>query len=141
MCHTSTVSQMWESFRSVKGKSPKTVLGFLWSFAALALAGFLGFSWICTVSPSLIPAFPWVAVFCGVIVVGVGATTVVAMFKDPSRLLLTTVAATDYVDIQRLRLGDSSSGERVVGAGPETLVVIEESASDGSLDDASEGTT
>lgn len=127
-----TMSQVWESIRAVRGKNPKTVLGFLWGVGALAVAAFMGYAWACAANAALLPGLVFVGVVCALIVVAVLAVTVVAMFVDPSRLLLTTVEASDYVDIQRmLRLGDSSTGERTVPTieDVETLRVVENSAS------------
>ena len=121
---------MWESVRAVRGKTPKTVLGFLWGLGALAVAGFLGFTWACAANPALLPTLPWVAGFSGLVVIGVGAVTVTAMFKDPSKLLLTTVSAHDYVDIQRMRLGDSATGEREIETlEPEIVIEYEDEGS------------
>ncbi len=110
------MSQVWESVKAVRGKTPKTVLGFLWGVGALAIAGFMGFSWACAANPALVPLLPWVGFACLLLLGGVLAVVVTAMFKDPSRLLLTTVEPADYVQIQRMRLGDSTSGERMVGS-------------------------
>ena len=111
------VNGFFESVRTVRGRSPKTILGFFGTAIAILVGGFVGFVWATTQNSDLAGALPWVGGFVGVVVVSLLGTTIVALFLDPSRLLLTNVSATDYVHIQReIRVGDSDSGERAVAA-------------------------
>jgi hypothetical protein len=62
---------------------------------------------------------PWVLAFDAVITVALGAAVIIIAWKDPSRLMLGPITASEYTNIRRLHLGDDQQGEhsaRVIGA-------------------------
>lgn len=73
---------------------------------------------------------PFVLGFDALVTVGLGTAVIVIAWKDPSRLMLGQITASEYAKIRRLHLGDSQQGEhaaRVVGT---TLLENERTATE-----------
>lgn len=108
-----------ESVRQVASRdttSPKTALGFFALVLGLALAAGVPTIAVLSRREELHFLIPWVLGFFALLVivsfVGIFAFVV---FGDPSKLMLGQVTGTEYRELQRMLLGDSSTGVRPAG--------------------------
>jgi hypothetical protein len=109
------VPQWMETIQSARSYNPKTVLGFLATVVGIAVVGCTAAGTALLLNDKVLWLVPIVFAFGALLVVGVLVGVFLILFKDPSKLLLTQLSGTEYLDIQRgLVLGDSASGEQVV---------------------------
>ncbi len=101
------------SVRQSQRESPRTVLAFFATTLGLLLAFIGGTVAVLARYKTHTEAIPFLLIFGGLaflmLVVGV---FYIIMFRDPSSLMLGQVTGSEYVEIQRVQLGDSRAGER-----------------------------
>jgi hypothetical protein len=107
------VHQFTRAIRSGEYKSPKTVLGFFAGMIGIAATVLISAIWLLERTPSLRYLVPITLVVFLMIFLFVLISVLVITMKDPSRLMLGQISGRDYAEIQKVTLGDSSSGERV----------------------------
>lgn len=109
------MAQWMESVQAARSYNPKTILGFLATVVGIAVVGCTAAGGALLVSGKVLWLVPLVFGFAGFLVVGVLVGVFVILLRDPSKLLLTHVSGTEYLNIQRgLVLGDSKSGEQLL---------------------------
>jgi choline-glycine betaine transporter len=111
------MTEVLHAIRQRRTSQPRTVLSFFWGVLALlvfgcsALVGVLAktdAAWL----------IPWVLLFAAIVFVVILLVVVIAMLRDPSKLMLGELRGTEYLRVQTARLGDSTRGD--------TLVVVEQ---------------
>ncbi len=91
---------------------PKTVLGFFWAIVATVISGALFAIWAVHAADKA-RFIPWILAFAALVILGTIGVVVVAMFKDPTKLMLGEMSGDEYTSYRALTLGDSLSGERI----------------------------
>jgi hypothetical protein len=106
-----------EAVRAVRSRqtiNPRTVLGFYATVLGLLLAAVVSAVGVLAATDTSTNLIPWLLGFAGSVVflllVGVFIVTLV----DPSHLMLGQITGSEYVEIRRATLGDSTRGEHVV---------------------------
>jgi hypothetical protein len=107
------VHQFTRAIRSGEYKSPKTVLGFFAGMIGIAATVLISAVWLLERTPSLRYLIPIALALFLMVFLFVLIIVVVITMKDPSKLMLGQISGRDYAEIQKVTLGDSSSGERV----------------------------
>lgn len=111
------MNQVVESIQAARTQNPKTILAFFAIVLSIVVAGAISLTAVLAWSGQLVWLIPWVIGVCAVVAVGIFVVTVVIMWKDPSKLMLTGISGKEYVAIQRkVILGDSSTGEHLAPA-------------------------
>jgi hypothetical protein len=117
-----------ESISKKESSTPRTILGFL-----LGMYGVLVAASVTTIlglaASDSSGAIPYVLAFIALITIALGVSVIAIAWKDPSRLMLGQVTASEYANIRQLHLGDDKRGERAVSVVGSTLLG-EKSASD-----------
>lgn len=113
--------------RSGQGEyaAPKTVLGFYGAVLAILEAGVIGTLAVLATNKSLHYLIPWVCGFGALILMALIVVVVAMNIRDPSKLQLGQVTAREYIEVQRMTLGDS-----IAGAYTEEVPTIPASTSD-----------
>jgi uncharacterized membrane protein len=107
------VHELTRAIRSGEYASPKTVLGFFGVMIGIAATALICIVWLLKDVARLAYLVPIVlAVFIAIFLFVLISVMIIAL-KDPSKLMLGQISGSDYAEIQRMTLGDSSSGERV----------------------------
>lgn len=109
-----------ESIRNRESTTPRTILGFLLGmygvFITASATVVLGMA-----ASNYEGLIPWVLAFAAVFTVGLVVAVITIAWKDPSRLMLGQVTATEYAAIKRLHLGDDRMGEREAVIAPDPM--------------------
>ncbi|MBU2696213.1 hypothetical protein [Pimelobacter sp. 30-1] len=108
------MSSPQEATRSVLSRStesPRTILAFHAVVIGLILSFTVGVTTTLAVSGAAVWMIPWVVGVGFLGGVGYAAAVFLVAKDDPSKLMLGQVTGTEYAEIQRVVLGDSSSGE------------------------------
>jgi hypothetical protein len=113
-----------ESFRSSKTYNPKTFLAYFATLFGLVLVGATTLCGVLAWTGTAVWLIPFVFGFVGLVTLFVLVGIFVVMLVDPSKVMLTQVSGTEYVEIQRATLGDSSSGTRLEVVDAEHLTVV-----------------
>lgn len=106
------MSQILEKAVAGKAYNPKTVLGFFAIVLAIVLAAVASATLILSRSEATVVYMPFVLGFAGLFVLLVFALVSIVMIVSPAKLMLTGVSGHEFVEIQRLSLGDSLTGKR-----------------------------
>ncbi|MBI2242767.1 MAG: hypothetical protein HYU55_02010 [Nocardioides sp.] len=106
-------SDAWRGIQTRRTENPRTILAFYATVIGLLLAAGLGTASAILISDSATYLLPWVLGFCGLMFVMIVGGVFLVSLNDPSKLQLGQVTGEEYAEIQRVALGDSSSGERV----------------------------
>jgi hypothetical protein len=123
------IKQAVESISQRQSSSPRTILGFLLGMYGALIGGSAAVI-IGLVASSSDEYIPFVLAFAALVTLALGCAVIIIAWKDPSRLMLGQVTASEYATIRRLHLGDDKQGEhvgRVVGT---TLLDEERTSSD-----------
>jgi hypothetical protein len=107
------IHQLTHAVRRGEFKSPKTVLGFFAGMVGIAASVMVLTIWLVERTASLRYIVPSVLIAFLAIFLLVLISVMVIALKDPSKLMLGQISGRDYAEIQKITLGDSSSGERV----------------------------
>lgn len=118
------IRQAANTLTRATSRQPKTILGFV----AIALGIVCAFSGTAVVALSRVSTLHWlilpIIVAVVVIVVAVLVVVFVIAWKDPTKVMLGEVTAEEFIQYQRLSLGDSESGERattIIETSPEKV--------------------
>lgn len=103
---------MMRSVRSNRTENPKTVLAFFATVLGIVLTAVVLATGLLVRKGGYESAVTAVLVFGGALAVLLIGAVFTLTVKDPSKLMLGQVTGTEYAEIQRVTLGDSSSGER-----------------------------
>ncbi len=93
--------------------APKTVLGFYGAVLAIVEAGVIGALAVLATNDSLHYLVPWVFGFAAVVLITLIGVVVTMNIRDPAKLQLGRVTAREYIEVQRMTLGDSIAGSYV----------------------------
>jgi hypothetical protein len=107
------VHEVTRAIRGGEYKSPKTVLGFFAGMIGIAATVLISSIWILEGTSSLRYLIPVILAVFLALFLFVLISVIVITVKDPSKLMLGQISGRDYAEIQKITLGDSSSGERV----------------------------
>lgn len=138
------MSQIIEKAVASRAYNPKTVLGFFAIVLGIVLAASASATLILSRSERTVEYIPFVLAFAGLFILALVALVSTVMIVSPAKLMLTGVSGREFVEIQRLTLGDSMTGKRPVDiilpqpASGETPTVVdeaEERSSDVGTDD------
>lgn len=91
--------------------TPKTVLGFYAGVMAIVELGVVGVITVLATNDSLRYLVPWTLLFAALVLVALIGIVVAMNIRDPSKLQLGQMTGREFIDYQRLTLGDSVSGE------------------------------
>lgn len=132
-----------EALRAIKSKrteNPKTILGFYAIIVGILAAGGVSVTVVTTVVGDPRGILLPVLVFIALVIVALLVIVIILNFRDPSRLMLGKVTGDEYVDIQKITLGDSNAGERPVTlvATPVGLITSDADATSGEEGDEEE---
>lgn len=109
---------MMRSVRSNRTENPKTVLAFFATVLGIVLTAVVLATGLLVRQGGYEGAVIAVLVFGGGLAVLLIGAVFTLTLKDPSKLMLGQVTGTEYAEIQRVTLGDSSSGERTAALLP-----------------------
>lgn len=111
--------------------SPKTILGFFALVVGIVAAAVVGGVAVLATDAALHHLIVPVLIFFGVLVVAVLIAVLSIALRDPTKLQLGEVSAREFIEYQRLTLGDSMAGESV-----ENVPVVRSPASAASVESA-----
>ncbi|GAA2082162.1 hypothetical protein GCM10009840_17810 [Pseudolysinimonas kribbensis] len=123
-----------DALRAVTRKrteNPKTVLAFYATVLGILLAAGVAAASVMLATGEGVVYVPWILGFCGVVFLLIVGGVFWVGKTDPSKLMLGQVTGEEYAEIQRVQLGDSSTGERIAPllvADPITIEVLSEDA-------------
>ena len=118
-----------ESIRSSKTYNPKTFLAYFATALGLVLFGATTLCSVLAWTKTAVWLIPLVFCFVGLVVLFLLVGIFIVMLVDPSKVMLTQVSGTEYVEIQRATLGDSSTGTRLDTIDTQALAVVLEPGS------------
>jgi len=120
------LTKLTESFRAGRTINPKTFLGFFGTVLGFLFVACVSSSTALAVSNTRTELIPWILGFAGLIFVVLVGGVFVVMLVNPSKVMLTQVSASEFVDIQRATtLGDSTTGKRLAIPAAETVLMLE----------------
>jgi hypothetical protein len=108
--------QIGEALRGVvqrRTEQPKTVLGFYAISSAVMFSGMIGLVSVLAITGSAVFLIPYLAITAVVLFVALMLGVFLINVNSPEKLMLGQVTGSEFVEIQRVQLGDSRSGERV----------------------------
>jgi hypothetical protein len=108
------LAEVTSAVRNRHTVNPKTILGYFAIVLGLLLTATVGATGTLAATGVYTDAIPWILGFAGFVFLFLLIGPFVVAWKDPSKLMLTQVTGTEYVQIQQRRLlGDSDQGERL----------------------------
>lgn len=103
--------QQWSrAIRAGEVSSPKTILGFFAIVLAILVGGAVSAA-VALGGGDYRFLIPIIFLFVGVVFIVLVAIVVLAMWRDPTRLMLGRMTGREYIDFVRLTQGDSRHGE------------------------------
>lgn len=122
--------ELMRAMRSNRTENPKTVLAFFATVLGIVLAAVVVAVGLLVRANGPEGTVVGVLIFGGVIATLLITAVFVLTVLDPSKLMLGQVTGTEYAEIQRVTLGDSSTGERTAALLPSLAapVVLEQIA-------------
>jgi hypothetical protein len=104
--------ELTRAVRSGERSAPKTVLGFAGIMISIIATVVIAALWIIADKPTLRYLVPLIIAGFFVAAIGIICLVLRMCWKDPSKLMLGQITGRDYALIQRLTLGDSTSGDK-----------------------------
>lgn len=100
-----------EAIKSSRTFRPKTFLAFYATILGIVLAACLSSTAMLAITKTAVELIPLILCFAAVMVLLLVGGVFAVMLINPSKVMLTQVSGTEYVEIQRAVLGDSRSGK------------------------------
>jgi hypothetical protein len=94
-------------------EQPRTVLGFYAISAGIMFSGMVGLIGVLGWTGEAAWLIPYLAIAAVAIFISMIVGVFVVNLKAPEKLMLGRVSGSEFVEIQRVQLGDSRSGERI----------------------------